>query len=66
MSGADRCKLLCCIVVPRPIALVTSFDAAGKINAAPVSFFNMFWEDPPQIVLGLQYRQNGEPKDIKT
>ena len=31
-------------VVPRPIALVTTLDAAGIVNAAPFSFFNVFSE----------------------
>jgi flavin reductase (DIM6/NTAB) family NADH-FMN oxidoreductase RutF len=44
MSAVDRCKLLCGVVVPRPIALVASIDAAGKINAAAFAFFNVFSE----------------------
>jgi flavin reductase (DIM6/NTAB) family NADH-FMN oxidoreductase RutF len=59
----DRYKLVCGIVVPRPIALVTSIDATGCINAAPFSFFNVFSDDPAQIVLGLQHRADGTPKD---
>ena len=63
MTLRDRYKLLCAIVVPRPIALVTSCDAAGRVNAAPFSFFNLFSEDPPQVVLGLQHQADGQPKD---
>ncbi len=62
MTPLDRYKLLCGVVVPRPIALVTSKDAQGRVNAAPFSFFNVFSEDPAQIVLGLQHRA-GAPKD---
>jgi flavin reductase (DIM6/NTAB) family NADH-FMN oxidoreductase RutF len=40
--------------VPRPIALVTTCDENGLVNAAPFSFFNVFSEDPPLIALGLQ------------
>jgi hypothetical protein len=43
----DRYKLLCGVVVPRPIALVTTLDESGAVNAAPFSFFNVFSEDPP-------------------
>jgi flavin reductase (DIM6/NTAB) family NADH-FMN oxidoreductase RutF len=50
----DRYKLLCGVVVPRPIALVTTCDENGLVNAAPFSFFNVFSEDPPLIALGLQ------------
>src|ERR1700739_910850 len=59
----DRYKLLCGVVVPRPIALVTTLDANGKVNAAPFSFFNVFSEDPPLVVLGLQHKADLSPKD---
>jgi flavin reductase (DIM6/NTAB) family NADH-FMN oxidoreductase RutF len=63
LKPIERYKLLCGIVVPRPIALVTSLDSAGRVNAAPFSFFNVFSEEPAQIVLGLQHKAPGEPKD---
>ena len=53
---SDRYKLLCGVVVPRPIALVTTLDENGSVNAAPFSFFNVFSEDPPLVVLGLQHK----------
>jgi hypothetical protein len=30
------------LVVPRPIALVTTVGAEGRVNAAPFSFFDVF------------------------
>ena len=63
LAPRDRYKLLIGIVVPRPIALVTSCDDQGRVNAAPFSFFNVFSEDPAQIVLGLQHKPDGAPKD---
>lgn len=59
----DRYKLLCALVVPRPIALVTTLAPDGTVNAAPFSFFNVFSDDPPLLVLGLQSRPDGTPKD---
>ena len=59
----DRYKLLIGIVVPRPIALVTTLSENGVVNAAPFSFFNVFSEEPAQIVLGIQHRADGTPKD---
>src|SRR3979490_699520 len=59
----DRYKLLCGVVVPRPIALVTTLDENGKVNAAPFSFFNVFSEDPPLVVLGLQHKADLSRKD---
>ena len=58
-----RYKLLVGLVVPRPIALVTSLGPGGIVNAAPFSFFNVFSEEPPLIVLGLQSKADGSIKD---
>lgn len=63
ISPHERYKLLCATVVPRPIALVTTIDPAGVANAAPFSFFNVFSEDPPLVVLGLQHKPERAPKD---
>jgi flavin reductase (DIM6/NTAB) family NADH-FMN oxidoreductase RutF len=53
-------------VVPRPIALVTTIGPGGAVNAAPFSFFNVFAENPPLVVLGLQSRSDGSLKDTST
>ena len=63
ISPRERYKLLCATIVPRPIALVTTQDANGLANAAPFSFFNVFSEDPPLVVLGLQRKPDGAAKD---
>ena len=44
-ASSDRYKLLISLVIPRPIALVTTLGPTGIVNAAPFSFFNMFSED---------------------
>ena len=59
----ERYKLLCATIVPRPIALVTTVDESGVVNAAPFSFFNVFAEDPPLVVLGLQHKPDRNRKD---
>ena len=33
--------ILASLVTPRPIALVTTISADGRVNAAPFSFFNL-------------------------
>ena len=63
LSAADRYKLLGGLIVPRPIALVTTRSADGRSNAAPFSFFNVFAEEPPLIVLGLGISPSGGAKD---
>ena len=63
LEARDRYKLIAGLVVPRPIALVTTLGANGKHNAAPYSFFNAFSEEPPLVVLGLGVNVRGEDKD---
>ncbi len=63
LPPAQRYKLLVSTVVPRPIAWVVSMDAAGRLNAAPFSFFNAFGEDPPIVIIGIGGRKPGDAKD---
>ncbi len=63
LKATDRYKLIAGLVVPRPIAFVTTLGANGVHNAAPYSFFNAFSEDPPLIVLGVGANVRGEDKD---
>ena len=63
LDAKDRYKLIAGLVVPRPIALVTTLGETGRHNAAPYSFFNAFSEDPPLVVLGLGVNVRGDDKD---
>jgi flavin reductase (DIM6/NTAB) family NADH-FMN oxidoreductase RutF len=58
-----RYKLLCAFVAPRPIALVTTVSSEGVGNAAPMSFFNVFGDDPPIVIISIRARPDGSPKD---
>jgi flavin reductase (DIM6/NTAB) family NADH-FMN oxidoreductase RutF len=55
-------SLLSAIVVPRPIAWITSIDKAGRVNAAPFSCFTYVSNRPPMIAINIG-RRNGELKD---
>lgn len=63
LSARDRYKLLSAVVIPRPVAWVTTTSPAGVVNAAPYSFFNVFGQDPAVVVLGLESRADGSRKD---
>ena len=63
LAPRDRYKMLISLVIPRPIALVTTIGPTGVVNAAPFSFFNVFSDEPPLCVLGLQARTDGSLKD---
>jgi flavin reductase (DIM6/NTAB) family NADH-FMN oxidoreductase RutF len=58
-------KLMVGLIAPRPIALITSMDEDGQLNAAPFSAYNYLCTDPPIIGVGVANR-SGEafvPKD---
>lgn len=58
----DAYRLLISIVVPRPIAWVSSLGADGTLNLAPFSFFNAVAGNPPTVMFSVGQRQ-GNPKD---
>lgn len=63
LTPKDRYKLLTAIVLPRPVAWVTTLGPDGTVNAAPFSFFNLFGADPALVVLGLENHADGSRKD---
>ena len=50
------------MIVPRPIAFVSTRSAAGHVNLAPFSFFMGVAGEPPLLALSVSTRE-GEPKD---
>ncbi len=64
LAPTERYQFLTSVVVPRPIAWVTTLSETGVVNAAPFSFFNVFGSKPPLVVLGIGNRPDtGAPKD---
>jgi flavin reductase (DIM6/NTAB) family NADH-FMN oxidoreductase RutF len=55
--------ILASLIVPRPIAWVTTLNDNGTVNAAPFSFFNVFGDDPPLVIFAPGDRADGTPKD---
>jgi flavin reductase (DIM6/NTAB) family NADH-FMN oxidoreductase RutF len=56
-------NLLIGLVAPRPIALITSMDENGVLNAAPFSAYNYLCTDPPIVGIGVSNRSVDQPKD---
>ena len=50
--GRETYNLLIGLIAPRPIALVTSTNEDGRLNAAPFSSYNYLCTDPPIIGMG--------------
>ena len=65
-SKADNYKVLTNLVVPRPIAWVTSQSEAGAVNLAPYSFFNALGADPVYLIISVGKRDDGTDKDTAT
>lgn len=57
LSPVDRYRLLINSIVPRPIAWITTQNAAGVVNLAPFSFFNGVTASPPIIQVCIAHRQ---------
>lgn len=58
-----RYKLLVGLVVPRPIALISTQSETGVVNAAPFSFFNVVGDDPPLVMVSIEKHPDGRVKD---
>jgi flavin reductase (DIM6/NTAB) family NADH-FMN oxidoreductase RutF len=51
-------------VVPRPIGWLTTMSAAGVVNLAPFSFFNVLSYDPPFVMFSAgTHEEDGGKKD---
>lgn len=49
LSSTDFYRLLTNLVIPRPIAWVSTVDAEGRTNLAPHSFFTVASANPPVV-----------------
>ena len=63
LTPIKRYYVLSSLVVPRPIAWVTTLNEDGQVNAAPFSYFQLMGENPPLVVLGIGKRHDGSAKD---
>lgn len=63
ITSYQRYKMMASLIVPRPIALVTTLGRNGVVNAAPFSMFNMVGEDPPILMLSINRLTDGRLKD---
>ena len=50
------------VVVPRPIAFVSTMSPEGRLNVAPFSYFNAITNQPPLLGISIN-RRGGVPKD---
>jgi flavin reductase (DIM6/NTAB) family NADH-FMN oxidoreductase RutF len=62
VSHAELHRFMIGVVVPRPIAWISSLGADGRHNLAPFSFFNAIASRPPLLAVSINERA-GQPKD---
>ncbi len=62
MHPRDAYRLFISVIVPRPIAWVSTIGADGTLNLAPFSFFNGVGGTPPTVMIAVGNRV-GVPKD---
>jgi flavin reductase (DIM6/NTAB) family NADH-FMN oxidoreductase RutF len=62
LSAHERYKLLIGLVIPRPIAWVSTWSESGVANCAPFSFFNVISEAPPLCIVSFNPRSDGAMK----
>ncbi|MDR2882043.1 MAG: flavin reductase family protein [Azoarcus sp.] len=60
---ASNYRLLTNLVVPRPIAWVSTAGENGVVNLAPFSFFNAVSGHPPYLVISVGTNDDGGQKD---
>ena len=62
LPPVERYKLLIGLVIPRPIAWISTVNEAGVNNCAPFSFFNVLSEEPPLCIVSFNVRSDGATK----
>lgn len=62
LDAMDSHKILTSIIIPRPIAWVTTLNENGSVNAAPFSFFMGVSTKPPRLAISISAK-GGEIKD---
>jgi flavin reductase (DIM6/NTAB) family NADH-FMN oxidoreductase RutF len=67
-TPAQKQGLLSQLVVPRPIAMISSLNADGGLNVAPFSYYMPVCGEPPTIAvtIGASREATTEPKDTWT
>jgi len=62
LAPAAMYRLMIGVVVPRPIAFVSTVGSGGRFNVAPFSYFNAITSRPPLVGFSVGARDGG-PKD---
>jgi len=65
LNARERYNLITGVIVPRPIALITTLSDGGQVNAAPFSFFNALGSNPPIVAFSPGGHSMARAKDTR-
>ena len=65
LNPSQAYDLMTSIIVPRPIAFISTVSPEGLPNAAPFSFFNGISTDPPLVAIAIAQRGNGKKGTLR-
>ncbi len=65
LDGGALYRLCTSLVVPRPIAWVSSIDSEGQPNLAPFSFFNAVSDQPAVLMVSIGARRDREKDTLR-
>lgn len=65
LNPSQAYDLMISIIVPRPIAFISTVSPEGLPNAAPFSFFNGISTDPPLVAIAIAQRGNGKKGTLR-
>lgn len=63
LKPVEAYEWMSALIVPRPIAWVSTLDAQGRANLAPFSFFQMITGRPPTLMICPLLQRGGQLKD---
>lgn len=63
MKRSEIYRLMTDVIVPRPIAWITTESKSGQRNLAPFSYFNGVSSEPPALSVSITDRRDGTKKD---
>lgn len=63
LKPVEAYEWMSALIVPRPIAWVSTLDGQGRANLAPFSFFQMITGKPPTLLICPLLQRGGKLKD---
>lgn len=65
LGATDTYHLMTSVIVPRPIAWVTTTSQDGVVNLAPFSYFSGLGSSPPLLTLGIANAKDNEKDTLR-